>query len=375
MKNIRPIAFYLPQFHPIPENDLWWGKGFTEWTNVTKSKPLFAGHYQPHLPADLGFYDLRLQEARIAQELLAKQYGIFGFCYYHYWFNGKLLLNEPIDRKLKNPDEDLPFMLCWANENWTRRWDGKDKEILLEQKYSSSDDKEHIHYLIKYFKDPRYIKVGSKPVFIVYKPYLFPNATATVKQWRSITAEYGIELYLCHTVFSYYENWDKPIDGFDAVIDFEPFGIRRPDIFAEMKSYQKSQISIYEKALLKCWNVLDKTNKKFPVQYNQMPYEWMGKNLKSLKEFSYKIFPGIVPGWDNTSRRNKDPMLILKDSSPDLFEDWLRKIKDDFVIYSDNENFIFLNAWNEWAEGNHLEPCQKWGKAFLEKLKKVLLEE
>ena len=174
MKKIRPIAIYLPQFHPIPENDAAWGKGFTEWTNVTKAKPLYKGHYQPHLPADLGFYDLRLEEVRLAQEALAKQFGIHGFCYYHYWFNGKRLLHEPLDSKLKNPNEDFSFMLCWANENWTRRWDGKNHEVLIEQNYSKEDNVAHIQHLIPYFKDSRYIKVNGKPVFIVYKPFYFP---------------------------------------------------------------------------------------------------------------------------------------------------------------------------------------------------------
>lgn len=230
MKSIRPIAFYLPQYHPIPENDEWWGKGFTEWTNVTKAKPLFDGHYQPHLPADLGFYDLRLEETRIAQANLARQYGIYGFCYYHYWFNGRRILERPFQEVLERGKPDFPFMLCWANENWTRVWDGGEKNILLEQKYSEQDDIDHIRSLIPAFKDTRYIKVDGKPVFVVYKSTLIPDIINTIKRWRNEAAMEGLELYLCRMdSFGDYGN-NYLADGFDAAINFEPFS-RRLDEF------------------------------------------------------------------------------------------------------------------------------------------------
>jgi len=165
--NVRAIAFHLPQFHPIPENDKWWGKGFTEWTNVVKARPLFPGHYQPHLPADLGFYDLRLPEARAAQAALAAEYGIYGFCYYHYWFHGRQVLERPVSEILKTGEPDFPFCLCWANENWTRRWDGLGSEILLEQCYSAADDLAHIRALMPFFSDPRYIRIMDRPFFAV----------------------------------------------------------------------------------------------------------------------------------------------------------------------------------------------------------------
>ena len=192
----RIIAIHLPQFHPFKENDEWWGKGFTEWTNVTKAQPRFEGHYQPHLPSDLGFYDLRLEEARLAQEQLAKAYGIHGFCYYHYWFNGKRVLHEPLDRKMQNPKENLPFMMCWANENWTRTWDGADHQVLLKQEYSFEDDLVHIKHLINLFRDTRYIKVSGKPIFIIYRPKLLPDIKKTIAIWRKAVQEAGFpDLY------------------------------------------------------------------------------------------------------------------------------------------------------------------------------------
>src|SRR5215207_9402018 len=196
--DIRPIAIYLPQFHPIPENDEWWGRGFTEWTNVVKAKPLFQGHYQPHLPGELGFYDLRLPEVREQQAALAKQYGIYGFCYYHYWFNGRRVLERPFEEVFKSGKPDFPFMLCWANENWTRAWDGLDKQVLLKQNYSHEDDVQHIKTLIPYFKDSRYIKIDGKPVFAIYRSTLFPDLKRTINIWRDEARKERLELYLCH---------------------------------------------------------------------------------------------------------------------------------------------------------------------------------
>ena len=199
-KKFRPIAIHLPQFHPIKENDSWWGKGFTEWRNVAKAKPLFEGHYQPHIPADLGYYDLRLNEVREQQAEMARHYGIEGFCYYHYWFNGKRVLERPVNEIFESGKPDFPFMLCWANENWTRRWDGMENDILLEQKYSEEDDENHIEYLIQFFKDPRYIRVNNKPVIIIYKTFLLPDPRKTADTWRRMAAKYGLELYICHMV-------------------------------------------------------------------------------------------------------------------------------------------------------------------------------
>lgn len=357
MKKIRPIAIHLPQFHPIAENDEWWGKGFTEWTNVTKAKPLFNGHYQPHLPADLGFYDLRLEEARLAQEALAKEYGIYGFCYYHYWFNGKRLLNEPIDRKLKNLKEDFPFMLCWANENWTRRWDGQEQEVLIKQEYSSQDDKEHINFLCEnFFKDSRYIKVDGKPMLLIYRPNLFPNINTTLNLWRSEALKLGIgELYIGY-VQSFGNKVDPNILGFDFGIQFQPDFEQLPEqIYPPFVDKLKNRLGVKPSAFY--------TNKI----YN---YDKHVEKQKTLG-FQKNIFPGITPMWDNSARRSNNA-FILKDSTPEKYAEWLTHIKLNYNWNQMPESFLFINAWNEWAEGNHLEPCLKWETQYLQKTREIL---
>lgn len=376
MPKIRPIAIYLPQFHPIPENDEWWGKGFTEWTNVTKAQPRFKDHYQPHLPADLGFYDLRLEEARLAQEVLAKEYGIYGFCYYHYWFNGKRVLHEPIDRKLKNPKEDLPFMMCWANENWSRRWDGSESDILLEQKYSEEDHRSHIEFLIPFFKDPRYIKIDGKIVFAVYRTNLIPDLEKTIAIWRNVAKEYNIELYILR--FEGFNNSGKEFmcEGVDAASEFQPFtAIRRmnnskPKIrgFKEEFSFPAAKNS----AKARITNFKEKYfNKNEGNVYNYQ--DIINADFSDQSKVDYKLYSCVTPGWDNTARKAKN-YFVLTNSSPNLFRDWLNKKLKKFVPFSKEENLFFVNAWNEWAEGNHLEPDRKWGTSYLQQLKAAITE-
>ena len=292
MSHIKPIAIYLPQFHPIPENDEWWGKGFTEWTNVTKATPRFKEHYQPHLPADLGFYDLRLEESRLAQEKMAKDHGIYGFCYYHYWFNGKRILHEPLDRKMQNPKEDFPFMLCWANENWTRTWDGLDKEVLLYQDYNDKDDIEHMKYLCQtYFADSRYIRHDGKPVFMVYRPLLFKDIKKTVKVWRDVAKQNGIgELYI-----GYMQSWGVNDDpgalGFDFATEFQPNMGYMPEI-------KKSIVA----------RIINKVRKKFKikaVKRETKPKDRICEyedfvNKQKMTAYKNNVSPCITPMWDNS---------------------------------------------------------------------------
>jgi lipopolysaccharide biosynthesis protein len=355
LSKVRTIAIHLPQFHPIPENNEWWGKGFTEWTNVAKAKPLFAGHYQPHLPADLGFYDLRLAESRQEQADLAAAYGIYGFCYYHYWFEGKRLLNAPVDAILESGKPDFPFMLCWANGSWTRTWDGNDN-ILMEQKHSLEDDRAHIQHLIKYFKDKRYIRIGNKPVFAICRTELLPFPDETAALWRTEIRKAGFEdIYLIK--MEMFET-GKPAEkiGFDACAEFQPdwrnLPVKLDPGFSKLKSLFSSHPDPFKKNNI--------------YQYREVVEKMLAK-----PKAAYKCYPCVTPGWDNSPRK-KENALIMIDSRPEYFGNWVQKVLDGFEPYSGDENFLFINAWNEWAEGNHLEPCQKWGRAYLEAFKSAL---
>ncbi|PVX46617.1 glycosyl transferase family WbsX [Flavobacterium sp. 103] len=360
---IKPIAIYLPQFHPIPENDAWWGKGFTEWTNVVKAKPRFEGHYQPHLPADLGFYDLRLEEARLAQEQVAKAYGIHGFCYYHYWFNGKRLLHEPLDRKLKNPKEDLPFMMCWANENWTRRWDGEENEVLMHQEYNFEDDKIHFEFLCKtYFDDERYIKHEGKPVFLVYRPKLFKDINKTLEIWRSIARKEGIgEMHL-----GYMQSWgvtEDPLNmGFDFAVEFQP----------NFPKTKKNKKTVFKRVLAKIFKSINLQKREIEKEIDRVFDYSEFVEIQKRKIFKKNVSPCLIPMWDNSSRRKKNA-FIFTNSTPELYGSWLNYIINNFPWNINKEKFLFINAWNEWAEGNHLEPCQKWGRKYLEITKENLI--
>ena len=350
----RLIAINLPQYHPFKENDEWWGKGFTEWTNVTKAKPRFRGHYQPHLPADTGFYDLRLPEARKMQADLAKEYGIYGFCYYHYWFNGHRLMERPVSEILSSGEPDFPFMLCWANENWARNWDGGFKNVLIEQNYSDDDDRNHMIYLCKeVFPDKRYIKVDGKPFFTIYKPELFPNMKRTIDTWRTVAKEYGYELYLGFMENPRIDARKTLACGFDIAVDFQP---------TNMGEFLKGKFLI--KKLFK---------KIFHKPYSLiLDYGHYIDYKISCPMPDYKQFPCVSPGWDNSSRRVNKPFMAFVHSTPQLFGKWLQATLNKFKPYGKDENFVFINAWNEWAEGNHLEPDQKWGRAYLEETRKVI---
>jgi lipopolysaccharide biosynthesis protein len=339
-KNTSLIAFYLPQFHPIPQNDKWWGKGFTEWTNVTKASALFEGHYQPHLPTDFGFYDLRVQETRRDQIRTAKEYGIDGFCYHYYWFSGTRVLNQPIDDMLSDSESDMPFCLCWANENWTRRWDGHEKEILLKQSYKPDDGINFIKDITKYLKDPRYIRINGQPFLIVYRPQEIPELEKMVRIWREYCQNIGIgKIHLCAALTFGNDNYEK-LD-FDSGVEFPPQYNGARTINRKLFFYR----SFKGKAFL----------------YHDVANYYLNK-----KYSSGNVFRTVFPSWDNTPRSGIRARIVLN-ATPKNYEYWLdQTIKATEKEFHGQNRFVFINAWNEWAEGCHLEPDMKYHRQFLE---------
>jgi hypothetical protein len=362
---VRAIAFHLPQFHPIPENDVWWGKGFTEWINVVRATPRFAGHYQPHFPADLGFYDLRLPEVRAAQAELASAYGIYGFCYYHYWFNGHRILERPVNEIWKSGEPDFPFCLCWANENWTRRWDGHNSELLLEQRYSPADDLAHIQSLIPLFQDPRYIRIDGRPLLLVYRASAMPRPKETAATWRREAERSGLRDLFLVRVESHDECGDPRSMDFDCALDFQPrWSLLRNSRILRRKWWHRRRFRTAE-----------------PAFYDHLICEYDAMVTTALERPipAYPRIPCVCPGWDNSPRR-KNGAFILINSSPERYERWLRDVVNLRINSIDSSqgsetsanSLVFINAWNEWAEGNHLEPCQRWGHAYLEATRKAL---
>ncbi len=346
---IKAIAFYLPQYHPIPENDAWWGRGFTEWTNVSKAVPQFVGHYQPHLPGELGFYDLRLVEVQKRQIELARQYGIHGFCYYYYWFNGRKILQRPLENLLSHPELNFPFCLCWANESWSRRWDGLEGELLLKQNHGADDDLAFIQEIAPVFADSRYIRVGHRPLLILYRPSLLPDPNATAQRWRNYCRRHGVG----EIALGYVQSFDvmNPADiGFDYAIEFPPNTIEARVItesVARINSDYKGTIYDYPNMVEICC---------------------------SRAQPLYRCFRGVTPSWDNEARK-PGRGVTFHGATPALYRQWLRDASRDMVQrHPPDEQLVFVNAWNEWAEGAHLEPDRRYGYAWLQATADALRE-
>ncbi|BDM24255.1 glycoside hydrolase family 99-like domain-containing protein [Pseudomonas sp. LRP2-20] len=351
-KNFDPrlIAFFLPQFHPVPENDLWWGKGFTEWTNVSKAYPNFVGHYQPRIPADLGYYDLRLTEVLKAQAELAQRYGIHGFCFYYYWFDGHRLLERPVEQLLLSDKPDIPFCLCWANENWTRRWDGMEQEVLMAQAHTDEDDVAVIYDLMRFFKDDRYIKIDGRPLILIYRVTLFPDFAKTAATWRKVCREQGLgEIYIAMVESFELAQANTPPSAFgcDAAVEFPPQGM------AEIKPPSGAVV-----------------NPEFTG--NVADYRDVAVRYASRPAPGYTRFKGAMPGWDNTARR-QHAGFCFEQATPGAFQAWLEEsITDTREQNFGDERLVFINAWNEWAEGAYLEPDRRFGHTYLEAVSNAL---
>jgi len=338
MQTPRFIAFYLPQFHPIPINDESWGKGFTEWTNVTKAQPLFEGHYQPHLPTELGFYDLRLKETRLQQIALAREFGIDGFCYHYYWFSGERVLEQPMNDMLADPDSDMPFCVCWANENWTRRWDAADRQLIMEQKYRPEDDLNFIRDLVPVLQDPRYIKVDGRPFLIVYCPQHMPDARKSSEVWREYCREIGLgEIHICGALT--HGNDDYTRFGFDSGVEFPPHNA--------YEGYMNHEIQFHE-----------------PHRGTAMQYGTVAQSFLDRHYTGERIYKTVFPSWDNTAR-TQNRAVFMYNGTPENYEYWLAATVDQVQEQNDSDPLVFINAWNEWAEGCHLEPDRRYGRAFL----------
>lgn len=347
MSSARIIAFHLPQFHPTPENDEWWGKGFTEWTNVAKAKPLYRGHYQPHIPSDLGFYDLRLPEARHAQADLARQYGIEGFCYYHYWFGGRRILERPVNEILATGEPDFPFCLCWANHSWNNSWQGVADRTLIEQTYPGMEDhRQHFEWLLKAFVDERYITVDGKPVFLIYNPPDIPDIKRIMEYWRELAQQAGLKgLHLVGVNYRI-QKIDPADFGLDAAT-WQPMpgrsGLipwRHPWLKLRMHLVRRK----YKLTIVDYAEVMDNLTRKLPPPYVE--------------------YPTVLPNWDNTPRSGLNG-LVLHNSSPELFKTVLRRAIGLVQGHDPEQRLVFIKAWNEWAEGNYLEPDQRFGHEYL----------
>lgn len=365
------IAIYFPQFHRIPENDRWWGSGFTDWNNVKSSTPQYPGHYQPRVPLNGNYYDQSELDTLNTQVQLAKRYGVYGFCHYHYWFDGKQLLETPTNLMLQNPDIDFPFCLSWANETWSRRWDGRDNEILIKQTHPANKEswKLHYDYLIKAWKDPRAIKVDGKPVFIIYRPQHINKIDEMFVYWRELSKKDGLPgLY-----FIYQKQYDlinaNLLNLFDAVFQFQPGESVNSSGFGNKGISKSFWMKFVRNFPEKIQDKLRSLRAKLYKEITFYDYDDVWKNaIKVGSDKNITTYPGAFVDWDNASRYKKRA-TIFRGAKPEKFEKWLRLLIDGMPQRNLPENFIFLNAWNEWSEGAYLEPDERYGYQYLEALK------
>lgn len=353
--DIKLIAYYLPQYYPNQYNNKWWGRGSTEWNNVSKSMPQYVGQYQPRLPGELGYYDLRIQDNIYRQIELAEIYGIYGFCFYYYWFDGIRLLDLPVENYVKDKNIKFPFCICWVNANWRRLWSSTSQAVLMQMNNSTESYKKFIESCYKLFEKENYIKINNKPVLIIYKPFDIPNREEVLDYWRDYVKEkLNMDLYIIASFAeqNLFENISE-VTGFDVMSEFAP------------GPYLKYMNDISDNKYYVCDNFYG----------NVYDYKEFVENKKYFKiSKKRKVIKAIVPMWDNTARR-KNKGTILDGATPELYKQWL---KDIIVDTKDNsnldDNIIFINAWNEWAEGTYLEPDLKWQYGYLEATKQAIIE-
>ena len=374
----RIIGLYLPQYHPIPENDEWWGKGFTEWNNVVKAKPLFRGHYQPHLPADLGFYDLRLPEVREQQAELAREAGLEGFCYYHYWFgNGKQLLQRPFEEVLASGKPNFPFCLCWANHDWTSKtWEKgsslRRDTMIMKMEYSREDYVRHFNYLLPAFRNPRYIKVDGKPLFAVWAPRNIPDGKEFIDLWQKMAQENGLKgihfvgqtdntgkalsgkkanYYSADMAKDYYKS---VLDlGFDAVMSQ---GYRRAVALAQGRAKMTLKLLSFN---------------SFMPTYTKIDYGRLMENYYVEEDRWENVYPTLLPQWDRTPRAGSKTEIVTS-SSPDKFQHYTEQAIQIIANKQPEHQILFLKSWNEWGEGNYVEPDQKFGHGWLQAIENAM---
>jgi len=365
VRRARLIALYLPQFHPIPENDAWWGPGFTEWTNTRKARPLFVGHYQPHVPAELGYYDLRDSAVREAQAALAQQHGIEAFCYYHYWFAGRRLLERPFNEVLASGKPDFPFCLCWANETWSGVWHGAPDRVLIEQTYPGGDDHAaHFAALLPAFRDPRYVRVDGKPFFAIYRPMHVPRVAAALRQWRDLARKAGLPgLHFVGVETDQYPDWRPADHGFDASfranVPQRWIPWRRP--VAKIARQTRKWIQRGVGSRTPAWVAPIYRYRDVCLPFVAGPFD------------GQRRYPSVLPNWDNTPRSGIDG-VVVHESTPALFRLQLRKALDLVGDLPREERIVVVKAWNEWAEGNHLEPDRRDGRAYLDVVREEVCE-
>lgn len=376
-KGVKIIPFYLPQFHTIPENDKWWGEGFTEWTNVKKAVPLYPGHDQPRVPLGEVYYDLLDDNVKIQQAKLAKKYGIFGFCYYHYWFEGgKQLLEKPAEQMLANKSVDLPFCFCWANENWSKNWDGGNREVIMRQDYGKQADWEkHFQYLLQFFRDERYITVNGKPLLVIYKPEEIIDVYQMSTYWRKRAVEEGLPgLCLAFQFPTYYADMYYRADVFDYRIGFEPVYSRN------LASMKQSGTSAKVQRIRKIFG--EDTVSAYRRFRTRKMHRNAGGKSQSLALFFYdetwekilgaewteEFLPGAMVDWDNTPR-NKHGVAYIG-FSIEKFGSYMKKLVKR--ANKEKKPMLFINAWNEWGEGAFLEPDERYGYQKLEAVKAAL---